>query len=104
MDRVLLTAQEIKRIYGLHRNTLLNWEKQRLLEPAKTPGGRRRYRREDIEHLLGMLEKQQDLSPEVILYARASTRKQEEYLMRRGCMDLVEGRGSDYAAMPAEFR
>ena len=51
-----------------------------MLEPVKTPGGRRRYRKEDIERLLGMLEKQPDLSPEVVLYARVSTRKQEKYL------------------------
>ena len=98
MDRVLLTAQEIKRIYGLHRNTLLNWEKQGLLEPVKTPGGRRRYRREDIEHLLGMFEKQQDLSPKVILYARVSTRKQEEYLKNQieRLKRYAEGKGWQY--------
>ena len=46
--------QDAKKLYGLHRNTLLNWEKQGLLRPIKTPGGRRRYRKEDIERLLGM--------------------------------------------------
>ena len=80
MERVLLTAHDVKKIYGLHRNTLLNWEKQGLLEPVKTPGGRRRYRKEDIERLLGMAQKQEDSFPEVVLYARVSTRKQEDYL------------------------
>ncbi|MBX6424130.1 IS607 family transposase [Thermosulfurimonas sp. F29] len=78
---MLLTAQEVKELYGLHRNTLLNWEKQGLLKPFKTPGGRRRYRKEDIERLLGMFGDQINPEPpKVILYARVSTRKQEEYL------------------------
>ena len=62
-------------------NTLLLWEKHGVLKPVKTPGGRRRYRREDIEQLLGLLEDQPGVStPKVVLYARVSTRKQSEYL------------------------
>lgn len=52
---MLLTAKQIKEIYGFHRNTLINWEKKGWLRPIKTPGGRRRYRKEDIEALLGMI-------------------------------------------------
>ena len=81
MERILLTAQHIKELYGLHRNTLLNREKQGLPRPIRTPGGRRRYRKEDIERLLGMFgDKLQKDSPKVLLYARVSTRKQESYL------------------------
>jgi len=45
MDLLLLTAHQIGERYGLHRNTLYKWEKQGLLHPVRTPGGRRRYRR-----------------------------------------------------------
>ena len=45
MDPLLLTAHQIGERYGLHRNTLYKWEKQGLLHPVRTPGGRRRYRR-----------------------------------------------------------
>uniref|UniRef100_A0A7C2C1N4 MerR family DNA-binding transcriptional regulator n=1 Tax=Thermus islandicus TaxID=540988 RepID=A0A7C2C1N4_9DEIN len=45
MDPLLLTGHQIGERYGLHRNTLYKWEKQGLLHPVRTPGGRRRYRR-----------------------------------------------------------
>jgi len=52
MDSLLLTAQQVGERYGLHRNTLYAWEQQGLLHPVRTPGGRRRYRRDGIERLL----------------------------------------------------
>ena len=52
MDSLLLTAQQVGERYGLHRNTLYAWEQQGLLHPVRTPGGRRRYRRDEIERLL----------------------------------------------------
>jgi len=76
---ILFSAQQIKRIYGIHRNTLLLWEKQGLIKPIRTPGGRRRYLRDEIERLLG-LNKSGQSSRITILYARVSTRKQEPYL------------------------
>jgi len=75
---MLLTAQRVKELYGIHRNTLLNLEKRGLLKPIKTPGGKRRYKKEDIEKLLSILE--ENLKPRVVLYARVSTKKQREYL------------------------
>ena len=74
-----MSAQQIKELFGIHRNTLLKWEKEGLLQPVKTPGGRRRYRRSDIEGLLGICEEKTERA-DVILYARVSTKKQEEYL------------------------
>jgi putative resolvase len=52
----LLSVKECKEIYGLSRITLINYEKKGLIKPVRTPGGVRRYRVEDIERLLGMLE------------------------------------------------
>jgi putative resolvase len=79
MDRLLLTAHQIGERYGLHRNTLYKWETQGLLHPVRTPGGRRRYRREEIERLLslGLETPQAKPKPTTVLYARVSTRKQE---------------------------
>ena len=74
-----MSAQQIKELFGIHRNTLLKWEKEGLLQPVKTPGGRRRYRRSDIEGLLGICEEKTERA-DVILYARVSAKKQEEYL------------------------
>jgi predicted site-specific integrase-resolvase len=81
MDPLLLTANQIGERYGLHRNTLYKWEKQGLLHPVRTPGGRRRYRREEIERLLslGLETPQAKPKPTTVLYARVSTR-QEAFL------------------------
>jgi len=34
----------------------LNWGKEGLIIPLRLPKGRRRYKKEDIEKLLGMIE------------------------------------------------
>lgn len=77
MDPLLLTAHQIRERYGLHRNTLYKWEKQGLLHPIRTPGGRRRYRKEEIERLLslGLEVSPVKPKPRTVLYARVSTRK-----------------------------
>ena len=82
-----MSAQQIKELFGIHRNTLLKWEKEGLLQPVKTPGGRRRYRRSDIEGLLGICEEKTERA-DVILYARVSAKKQEEYL--KNLMERLE--------------
>jgi predicted site-specific integrase-resolvase len=83
MERMLLTMKNLKDMYGISRLTLINWEKQGLLQPIRTPGNQRRYRKEDIEKLLNLVETQENkeiVEPDTILYARVSTKKQEEYL------------------------
>jgi len=80
MAAKLLSVKECKGIYGLSRMALINYEKKGLLKSLKTPGGIRRYRVEDIERLLGMLEDKQERVRGTILYARVSTRKQQPYL------------------------
>ncbi|MGB9856518.1 MAG: IS607 family transposase [Dictyoglomaceae bacterium] len=75
---MLLNIQKVKETYNISRSTLINWEKEGLITPIRTLKGRRRYKKEDIEKLLGMLEEKP--KPKVVLYARVSTKKQEEYL------------------------
>ncbi len=75
---MLLSVKKVQELYGISRRTLINWEEKGLLKPYRTPGGRRRYKKEDIERLMGMLE--ENSKPKVVLYARVSTKKQEEYL------------------------
>ncbi|TCO66898.1 MerR-like DNA binding protein [Caldanaerobacter subterraneus] len=53
---MLLSMQKVKEMYSISRRTLINWEKEGLITPVKTPKGIRRYKKEDIEKLLGMLE------------------------------------------------
>lgn len=84
MELKLLTIKKIKEIYGISRSTLINWEKEGLLQPVRTPGNQRRYRKEDIEKLLNLTETEKnenaDTEIDTILYARVSTKKHEEYL------------------------
>jgi putative resolvase len=75
---MLLTTKQVREQYHISRHTLLNWEKEELLRPLKTPKGTRRYLKSDIEKLFGLIDK--ELSRKTILYARVSTKKQENYL------------------------
>ncbi|WP_029523648.1 IS607 family transposase [Persephonella sp. KM09-Lau-8] len=81
MEQKLLTIKNIKEVYGISRTTLINWEKKGLLSPIRTPGGQRRYRREDIEKILQLTDKEEnEPKADTVIYARVSTKKQEEYL------------------------
>jgi predicted site-specific integrase-resolvase len=80
MNRKLLTIKKCGEIYGISRISLINYEKKGLITPVRTPGGIRRYRVEDIEQILGVIRKENNNDRKTILYARVSTRKQEEYL------------------------
>jgi len=79
MERKLLSVKQCKEIYGISRISLINYEKERLITPVRTPGGIRRYKVEDIERILGIIEEKSS-TKKSILYERVSTRKQEEYL------------------------
>jgi len=75
---MLVTIKYIQEQYRLSRSTLINWEQQGLLRPYKTPKGVRRYKKEDIEALMGMVEEKP--KPSVVGYVRVSTLKQKQYL------------------------
>jgi putative resolvase len=99
MATKLLSIKECKEIYGLSRITLINYEKKGLIKPVRTPGGVRRYRVEDIERLLGMLEdKREEVGKTILLYARVSTRKQQPYLENqvRRLEEYAKSRGWKY--------
>jgi putative resolvase len=76
---MLLTTKQVRENYNISRLTLLNWEKEGLIHPLKTPKGVRRYLKNDLERLLGG-KTGEDFLKKVILYARVSTKKQEAYL------------------------
>ncbi len=81
---MLVSMKYIQENYGISRITLINWEKKGVLKAYRTPGGVRRYKKEDIEKLLGLYdEKQQEQKGKTICYARVSTKKQEEYLQNQ---------------------
>ncbi len=93
---MLLSVKKVKELYGISRRTFINWEERGLLKPYRTPGGQRIYGREDVEKLLRLLEEKP--KPKVILYARVSTKKQEEYLRNQMARleEFVKSKGWSY--------
>ncbi len=93
-----MSVKDCKEIYGLSRITLINYEKKGLIKPVRTPGGVRRYRVEDIERLLGMLEEKRERVGKTVLYARVSTRKQQPYLENqvKRLEEYAKSRGWEY--------
>jgi len=48
----LLTPREVAQLFGVRTTTIARWAREGTLTPLRTPGGHRRYRREDIQRLL----------------------------------------------------
>jgi len=49
----LLAVGATARMAGVSNETIRRWEKQGALPAIRTPGGQRRFRRADVEALLG---------------------------------------------------
>lgn len=78
---MLLRISDIEKSYRISHNSLKEWERQGLLPAYKTPGGHRRYLEADIHKLLNIGKSGITLNP--CIYARVSTRKQEDNLNRQ---------------------
>lgn len=51
-EKALLSISEVSSIFGIHQDTLRNWEKKGLITPLRVgPRGDRKYRPEDIEQI-----------------------------------------------------
>jgi excisionase family DNA binding protein len=48
----LLTPREVAGLFGVRTTTIARWAREGALTPLRTPGGHRRYRRQDIQRLL----------------------------------------------------
>ena len=48
-----MTPQQAADYLGVSIRTLYRWEDDGLVSPRRTPGGHRRYSRDDIDALLG---------------------------------------------------
>jgi predicted site-specific integrase-resolvase len=78
---MLLSVGAIKKNYGISRHSLYTWEKQGLIKSYNTPGGKKLYRKDDLDALLGMSEEERETKEKTVcIYARVSTNKQKEYL------------------------
>jgi predicted site-specific integrase-resolvase len=78
---LLLRTNEVVKKYNITAVSLREWEAKGLLKPYRTPGQHRRYSDESIKELLHIENKGGVLK--VGIYARVSTKKQEENLNRQ---------------------
>ncbi len=71
----LLSMKKASALLGVHPQTLRAWDRSGVLVPVRMPSGRRRYRLSDLEALIG---RDSDAGRTCGIYARVSTKKQEE--------------------------
>lgn len=48
----MLTPRQVAKMFNVHPTTVGRWETDGRLRGIRTPGGHRRFRREDVEALL----------------------------------------------------
>ena len=96
MDK-LLTLKETEHLLNVSKSTLQRWDNSGKLVALRTEGGHRRYKKSDIERLIGEDSNETtDKSDEVIVatYARCSTQDQKAH----GDIDRQSSRLFEYCA------
>ena len=73
----LLRPAEVAALLSVHPQTLRLWDRQGRLVPIRLPSGQRRYRRAEVEALLGRSPVTRDRR-DCAVYARVSTQKQAQ--------------------------
>ncbi|MEV7974077.1 BldC family transcriptional regulator [Cellulomonas sp. NPDC089187] len=61
----LMTPAEVAAVFGVQAKTVAAWARAGRLDAVRTLGGHRRYRRSDVEQLLGPRAQQSDTTPRV---------------------------------------
>jgi putative resolvase len=74
----LLRPKEVCEMLGISYTTLRDYVRRGYIKPVLTPGGRWRFREEDVERLIGVIRQRR-----VILYARVSSNSQRDDLERQ---------------------
>ena len=69
MDR-LLTLKETGKLLNVSKQTLQRWDNSGKLIAVRTEGGHRRYKLSDIEKIMNMKDKQQEILDKVEDYLR----------------------------------
>ncbi len=78
-----ITIAEAAAMFGVHVDTLRDWEQQGLVVPSRTPGGHRRY---DVDELEGIM----DRKPKLTLFERQVLINQYETMLALSIGDKVE--------------
>ena len=78
----LLSLKQACQLLHVSKSTLYNWENAGKIEPLRTEGGHRRYKKKELLKLVGACE-QKCLKKVTIGYCRVSTNDQKEDLDRQ---------------------
>ncbi len=92
MEEKYVSIGKAAKMLGVSIGALRKWEENGLLTPERTPTGHRRYRVAELQKI--MHEKNESPSITCAIYARVSTKKQED----AGNLDRQTGRLCAYAA------
>ena len=93
MNNNLLNIKEASEYLNISQETLRNWDKSGKLPPIKTVGGHRRYQKETLDELIGIINTD-EISDAVAIYARVSSHEQKQ----KGDLDRQSQRISEYCA------
>jgi len=74
----LLRPKEVCEMLGISYTTLRDYVKRGYIKPVLTPGGRWRFREEDVDRLMGLTR-----ARKTVLYARISSHTQKDDLERQ---------------------
>lgn len=94
MEPDLIRPAEAATLLSVHPQTLRAWDRQGKLKPIRLPSGQRRYRKADVDALMGLPSHISQSRKPGAIYARVSTKKQAD----AGNLERQRQRLMEYAA------
>lgn len=94
MSNGLLSIRKAAEYLDVTEDCLRKWEKSGKITPLKTAGGHRRYKREDLDRLVGIKTNDEVKKACCATYARVSSNEQKQ----KGDLDRQSQRLSEYCA------
>lgn len=78
-DKKVMTIGTVKEMTGLSERKIRYYEKKKLLSPARTPSGTRKYSFTDVEMLISIAEKRQEglQTTKILKYMKDHCRKRK---------------------------
>lgn len=73
----LYTSKQAAEFLNVAVSTIIRWDNEGKIHPLRTPGGHRRFTEEELQRVLGIQTSPQPSVLRAALYARVSTKKQQ---------------------------
>lgn len=73
----LYTSKQAAEFLNVAVSTIIRWDNEGRIHPLRTPGGHRRFTEEELQRVLGIQAPSQSPDLRAALYARVSTKKQQ---------------------------